>query len=225
MTEFGAPPGSFPPPVPPPPPTAGARTGPPWEGTGPAVQRFIDTAKGVLLDPTTTFRNLRREGGLGGPVTYYLIGTLLSVVAQSVWQLAGLGSGFEQYGYGGGFLSSLILGAVAVLAGLFIGSGIVHLFLMLLGGARFPFEATLRTLAYAHGSAAPIGIVPFCGGFVAMIWGIIAAIIGLAQVHETSTGKAAGAVLIPFVLCCALLAIFATAGVLAMLGIAAAANR
>jgi hypothetical protein len=68
MTDFGVPPGTFPPTIPPPPPPAGGRTGPPWEQTGPAIQRYIDTVKGVLLDPATTFRNLRREGGLGAPI-------------------------------------------------------------------------------------------------------------------------------------------------------------
>ena len=222
MTDFGVPPGTFPTPPIPPPPASGTRTGPPWEQSGPAIQRYIDTAKGVLLDPANTFRNVRREGGLGAPVTYYLVGALLSVVAQSVWQLIGLG-GFGGYGYGSGLLGTLIFGCVVVLLGLFIGSGIVHLVLLLLGGSRFGFEATLRTLAYSHGSSAPLGVIPFCGGAIAAVWGLVCAVLGLAQMHEISTGKAAAAILIPVVLCCTAAMIFGAA-IMAMIGFAAASN-
>jgi hypothetical protein len=192
--------------------------GPAWEQSGPAVQRYIDTAKAVLLDPAATFKTVRREGGFGAPLVYYLVGSLLSVVASVIWQLAGLG-GFG--GYSGNAISTLVLGAVVVTAGLFIGSGIVHLVLMLLGGARFGYETTLRTLAYAYGSSAPIGLVPFCGGLIAAVWGLFCAILGLAEMHETSTGKAAGAILIPMVLCCGLAIIF-SAAIAAMIGFAVA---
>ena len=65
-------------------------------------------------------------------------------------------------------------------------------------------------MAYAFGSAQPIGIIPFCGGPIAIVWGLIAAVIGLAQTQQTTTGKAAAAVLTPTVLCCGLAAIFST---------------
>ena len=211
MTDFGAPAGTFPPPpVPPPPPSSGGRTGPPWEQPGPAVQRFIDTAKGVLLDSEQAFANMRREGGLANPLVYYLIGALLSVLAQAIWNgigfsMPGMGSGYA----GAGVLSALVMGACFVILGIFIGSGIVHLMLMLLGGQNYPFETTLRTIAYAHGSAAPIGAVPFCGGLIAMLWGLYAVVIGLSKTQEISVGKAAAAVLIPGLVCCAIAFIFA----------------
>ena len=71
MTDFGTP-GSFP--TPPTPPSSGARTGPPWEQPGAFFQRWLDTAKSILLDPQGGFRNVRRTGGLGAPLTYYAIG-------------------------------------------------------------------------------------------------------------------------------------------------------
>ncbi len=225
MTDFGAPPGTFPPPPVPPPPPIESRQGPPWEQTGPAVQRYVDTIKGVLLDPVATFRTVRREGGLGPPVAFYVIGALLSVVAQFVWQLAGLGGFGEFGGYGGGAFGALIMGAVVAVLGVFIGSGIIHLVLMLLGGAKFGYETTLRTVAYGFGSAQPIGVVPFCGGIIAAVWGIVVAILGLAQMQDTTTGKAAGAVLIPMVLCCAIIGLAFGAAILAALGFAAAVNN
>ena len=170
MTDFGVPPGNVPPASDSAATLVWRRTGPPWEQPGPAIQRYIDTAKGVLLDPATTFRNVRREGGLGPPIILP-VGGLISVLAQAVWQGLGLGMGIDSSsgldGMRRRLMMSLVFGCILVVVGLFIVSGIVRLMLMLLGGAKFPFETTLRTIAYGYGSAAPIGIVPFCGGIIA----------------------------------------------------------
>jgi len=228
MTDLGAP-GTLPPPPPlePPPPLPpyGDRTGPPWEQPGPAVQRFIDTMKGVLLDPATTYARMRREGGLGPPLTYALIGVVVLVLAQALWQ--GLLGGLMPYGmggaeYGGGLLGTLVFLPLFATLGLFVGSGLYHLVLMLLGGQKYPYETTFRTVAYAMGSTYPISIVPICGGVIAMVWGLIVTIIGLAQMHETTTGKAAGAVLIPALVCCLIAFLIGGAAIMAALGIAAA---
>jgi hypothetical protein len=45
-------------------------------------------------------------------------------------------------------------------------------------------------------------MIPFCGGWIAMVWNIVVEIIGLARSHEIDTGKAALAVLLPIMVCC-----------------------
>jgi hypothetical protein len=125
---------------------------------------------------------------------------------------------------GPGVISLLLFGACIVVIGVFIGSGIVHLMLMLFGGQNYPFETTFRTLCYAHGSASPLGAIPFCGGLIAAIWGVYAAIVGLSQTQEISTGKAAAAVLIPGLVCCLLLLVVLGTAIMAALGMAAAAR-
>jgi hypothetical protein len=97
---------------------------------------------------------------------------------------------------------------IATVIGMFVGAGIYHLMLMLLGGARRPFETTLRVAAYTNGATAVLNLVPICGAFAAAIYAIVANIIGLAKAHEISTGKAAAAVLLPVVICCTLVLIF-----------------
>jgi hypothetical protein len=224
MTDFGTP-GSFP--APPVPPSSGARTGPPWEQPGAFVQRWIDTAKTILLDPKNGFSNVRREGGLGAPITYYLVGFVISLLASFVWNLIGFGGmGMGRMGPGGaaggmvGALLGLVFGFVVVIIGVFIITGIVHLTLSLLGGARYGFETTLRTLTYAFGSSAPIGIVPFCGGLIGLVWGMVCAIMGLADMQETTPVKSAIAILTPFVLCCVLIGIMVTIFGFALAGLA-----
>ena len=86
-TDFGTP-GSFP--TPPTPPSSGARTGPPWEQPGAFFKRWIDTAKTILLDPQGGFRNVRRSGGLGAPITYYAVGAA-PFLTSVLFQLIGLG--------------------------------------------------------------------------------------------------------------------------------------
>jgi hypothetical protein len=201
------------------PPSSGARTGPPWEQPGSFVQRWIDTAKGILLNPQGGFSNVRRSGGMGAPITYYLVGAGISLIGTLFWQLIGIGGGLSGMGgssFGGaaaagGLVGGLVFGVLVIVAGLFIGSGIVHLMLSLLGGAKHGFETTLRTICYAYGSSSPIGIVPFCGGFIAMIWGLVCAIMGLADMQETTPVKAAMAILIPMVICCGLIALVGAA--------------
>lgn len=224
MTDFGPTPSSFP--VPPSPSTT--RTGPPWENPGAPVQRFIDTMKGALIDPMNTFANCRREGGLQAPLIYYLLGAAVAVLGAIIWHFVGIGGAMMPLGgrnamagaaAGLGFL--VIVLPLCYVIGIFLSSLIIHFLLGLFGGQKFPYETTFRAVAYSHGSALPISFVPFCGGMIGGIWGIVVLIIGLAQMQETTIGKSAAAVLVPIVVCCALAAIFFTM-IAAMLGMAAA---
>lgn len=221
MTDFGTP-GSFP--SPPMPPSSGARTGPPWEQPGAFFQRWLDTAKMILLDPKNGFSNVRRSGGLGAPLTYYAVGAAPAVIGMVLLQLVGLGgmamgggegAGLGAIAGGAGLIGFLLLLVVGFLLGFFILTGIVHLVLSLLGGANHGYEATVRTFAYAYGSATPISWIP-CLGAVAGIWGLICAIMGLANMQDTTPVKAAVAIFAPVLLCC-LVGFLAWGAVMAMI--------
>jgi len=69
---------------------------------------------------------------------------------------------------------------------------ILHLFLILFGGAKQGLRTTLRVVAYAQ---API--VFFCG-----IWVLVLYIIGLRAAHRTDTWRSLLAVLVSEFLCC-----------------------
>jgi hypothetical protein len=77
----------------------------------------------------------------------------------------------------------------------------VHVLLLLFRGAGRGFDATLTTVAYVTGLNLLLA-VPACGSLVAMVWGVIALVIGLAAIQRCGTGKAAAAVLAPFALLC-----------------------
>jgi hypothetical protein len=208
MTDFGTP-GSFP--TPPTPPSSGARTGPPWEQPGAFFQRWLDTAKTILLDPMNGFSNVSRTGGLGAPLTYYAVGAAPAILAMVLFQLIGIGGSMMGGGDsagpaaligGAGMIGFLLVLVVWFLLGFFIGTGIVHLVLSLIGGAKHGYEATARSFAYAYGSAVPIAMVPICGGAIAGIWALICVVMGLANMQETTPVKAAIAIFAPLVLCC-----------------------
>jgi hypothetical protein len=118
----------------------------------------------------------------------------------------GFGMGRNGLGalFGMGFMSIFLIIFIPVLVviGVFIGSAITHVCLMIVGGAKQPFETTLRVLSFGNGSAHLLNIVPVCGGILALVAALIISSIGLARAHETDTWRAVVAVLLPMVVCC-----------------------
>src|SRR5437762_14239207 len=105
-------------------------------------------------------------------------------------------------GMGIGSVAFVILFPLAIIIGLFIGAAIIHLCLMIVGGANQPFETTFRVLAFTQGATGVLQVIPICGGVIAAVWGLVVNCIGLARAHETDTGRAVLAVFLPVIVCC-----------------------
>jgi len=114
------------------------------------------------------------------------------------------------------FVARLVLMPVSILFIVFIGAAVLHLCLMLVGGAKQPFESTYRVFCYSIGATSLLKLLPFFGGLAAIIWLIVALCIGLQIVHRTTTGKAVTAVLLPFTIFCCVLSALAFAVVSAV---------
>ncbi|HEY2143380.1 MAG TPA: YIP1 family protein [Candidatus Udaeobacter sp.] len=189
------------------------RAGLPWEHRQERgfVNAFIETLSMVLTRPAEAFAVMKREGGLSGPLIYALIGGCVGGIVTFLFSL-----GFQSFGLfkdqqnglaamagmGIGSVAIIILLPLFIVIGLFIGSAIVHLCLMIVGGAHQPFETTFRVLAFSHGSTGPLQIVPICGGLISGVWALVCTCIGLARAHETDTGRAVLAVFLPLIVCC-----------------------
>jgi hypothetical protein len=193
--------------------TSATRTGLPWENRSSSnfFNALFDTIVMVLTKPFDAFAVMRREGGLTDPLLYMLImgvaGALVSFVYSTFMHLVGLGASGDAglgrlMGMGATSFVALIFTPVLVIVGLFIGSAIVHVCLMIVGGANQSFETTLRVLAFGNGSTAVFQIIPFCGGFVAGIYSLVVNCIGLSRAHETDLWRAVVAILLPVVVCC-----------------------
>lgn len=191
-----------------------ARTGLPWENRQERglVNAFTETLVMVLTKPADAFQKMRTEGGLGDPLLYALIGGSLGFIVYCLLTFAlqsfgGMFGGHNNpfaamFGAGIGMVLFIILAPLFVALTVFIAAAIIHLCLMLVGGAKKSFETTFRVICFATGSAQPLLIIPFCGGLISGIWGIVVECIGLARAHETDTGRAVLAVLLPVIVCC-----------------------
>lgn len=205
--------------------------GPAWEeresrGFFAALSQTIGD---VLLRPTQTFASMKQTGGLANPLLYFvLLGSAMFAVsafyqiamttmypALFVPKISMYPSLFApKISHASSFLTgssicvaligSVLLSPALYVVNAFIGSGITHLCLKLLGGAHRPFETTFRVICYAHASAAVFTIIPICGSLIGIIWGAYAVIIGLKEAQRTEGWRATLAYTLPGLLCCGL---------------------
>jgi hypothetical protein len=202
--------------TPAPAPTSGVPTagmGLPWDARQQKglFSAFIETLQMVLSRPGAAFTAMKREGGLGEPLLYGIIGGSFGFIVYFIYNLAFQSLGMfanrnnpltHLIGAGVGGIFLIVFAPLFVLIGIFVGSAILHVCLLLVGGAKQPFETTLRVVCFAGGSVNPLLVVPFCGGLIVGVWKIVLYCIGLARAHETDTGRAVLAVFLPLILCC-----------------------
>ena len=173
---------------------------------------WFDTVSLLITKPGEAFTMMRPEGGLGDPLIFGMIGgcagTIVSILFQGLFQsipgFAGRNNMFEAFGLAPWtfLIIYAVLSPLFVILWFFIGSAILHLCLMLVGGANRSFETTFRVVCFSVGSAQLFSMIPMCGGFIAAIYQIVLECIGLSRAHQTTTGKAVMAVFLPVVVCC-----------------------
>jgi hypothetical protein len=188
------------------------RSGLPWDErqTKGLLNALIETLQMVLSRPVAAFTAMKREGGLGEPLLYAIIGGTFGGVFAFTYNFAlrsftpfGNGHNALAHLFGGlSWIFLLVLTPLFVVIGVFVASAILHVCLMIVGGAKQSFETTFRVVCFAEGSVSPLLVIPFCGGLIVGIWKVILYCIGLARAHETDTGRAVIAVLLPLVVCC-----------------------
>jgi hypothetical protein len=189
-----------------------AQSGLPWDRRQELglFNAFIETLKLVLMNPAVAFAQMKTEGGVTEPLIYAVIGGSVGFVVYFLFSMFFSAFGMMSHrnplaglmGFGFGAIFILLFVPVFLALGLFIGSAILHLCLMLVGGAKRSYETTFRVICFVVGSVYPLMIVPICGGLISGIWGLVLECIGLAKAHDTSTGKAALAVFLPLIVCC-----------------------
>jgi hypothetical protein len=169
------------------------------------VGSFIRTVAMVATQPVAFFRSMARQGDFVNPLIFALICALISALLSGIIGLilapllASPGETGEAFVGGiGGFVAGVILwpiyGAIAV----GIGAGILHLLVLLLvRPSNAGFEATFRAVSYAWGETQLISWIPILGSIIAFVWAVVLYILGIREVHATTTGIAALIVLIP----------------------------
>lgn len=202
------------------PPRPGMAVGPvPFEARekhGGFFAALWETWKEACFSPNTFFEKVGRSEDLNAPLLFAVICGSVGIIVQQALSLALQGviagllpsqqRGGAMFGIGVNAAVSvgfMVLAPLWVLLGLIIGTAIVHVGLMIFGGAKKGFNMTLRTMAYASAAQA-FGVIPFCGAYIGGIWTLVLEIIGLAKAHETDTWRAVLAVFLPLVVCCGL---------------------
>jgi hypothetical protein len=191
----------------------------PWEHRGQLglFKAFFDTVSLIITKPTDAFTIMRPEGGLVDPLLFGLIGgcagaivsILFQVLFQAIPGLADSNNIFKVLGVTPWVFAVIyaVVSPVLVAIGLFVWSAIIHLCLMLVGGASRSYETTFRVVGFASGAGNLFYMIPFCGGFIAPIYTIVLECIGLMQAHPTTVVKALVAILLPIVVCCGMMAV------------------
>jgi hypothetical protein len=218
--------------------TPGGGAGTPWDQRDRLgfLNALVETTRQVLGSPGEFFRSMPPAGGMGSPLLYAVVIGWIGLVAAALYQAlfrSIVGSSFAAFGdrpelaaalawaeSWGGFFVQVVFGAVFVVIGVFVVSGILHLMLLLLGGAERGFEATFRVVSYGQATSV-FFLLPFCGQLIGAVWSLVVYVVGLAAVHRIGQGKAAAAVLLPLLLvccCCAVLGFLFAATIASFVG-------
>jgi len=188
----------------------------PWEAreTRGLLPSFFDTLGLLVTRPAEAWARMRQSGDTTSPLLFgtaicwlsmALQGILFRLIATPVLP-AFLQRRFGTLGrFGGtGLAVRLIVAPFVIVIVLFLGAAILHLCCMLVGAlqnSRSGFEGTLRAVCYSEVSSIA-SIIPVVGGLIAIVWWMVLAVQGVERLHQTTSGKAVAAVLIPVIVCC-----------------------
>jgi hypothetical protein len=172
----------------------------PWESGEGFFKAFYRTTRDSLFSPSQFFKKISSGEGYWAPLIYGLITGIIGNGCAIFWfwlfmaQLIPMDRIPFQY-------SLSILQIVVPLpfqqaAAIFLGSAIIHLCLMIVGGNNNGYKTTFRAISYSY-SGYLFGIIPFIGLFIGNTYTFILTIIGVREGHGISTGKAILAVLLP----------------------------
>lgn len=200
-------------------PETADHAGLPWDSRLQAgsIATFAQTARMVLLNPGEAFLRMRVEGRLAGPLLYNAIGGWIGLIASALYAV--LVARIQHPPPNPTQLQQMfaltpekailelkfvaVAGPFLVTASSVICAGIVHLLLMLTGGAKRPFHVTLRVFFFSYGSTQLLQLLPFCGSIAAPVWLMVSCIVGLAVAHGTTTGRTV-ATMVLFLAACGL---------------------
>lgn len=164
------------------------------------IQSYVDTVRDLITQPANFFAGIERRGDFVNPLIFALVGVVVTAVIGGFLGILGAIVGLGSRGIGGAIgslVSSIFLTPIIFTIAVFIGAGIMHLLVALIvKPATTDYEASFRVLSYSAVGQL-VGWIPFLGPIVAAIVTVVLAIIGVREVHSTTTGKAALVVLIP----------------------------
>lgn len=167
---------------------------------------FLRTTSEIITEPTSFFQKVSPSTPFQGSLVYGVLIFVVSMLFSALWQIAlqlvGMGGTSEALSGAasiGLMLGIVVLSPVLAVIFLFLVAGVLHLVVLAFGWSEAPFGATVKVVCFA-GVAGLANAIPMCGGIVSSIWGLVLTVIGIREVHGTSTGQAVVVALTPTVL-------------------------
>ena len=186
------------------------RPGLPWE-RDPSAESFWETTNLVLGSPGEAFRQMQRDGGIGNPLGFIMVGTVLGNLATIIYFIIALGIFWAAFGefdpaefamMAVGNLVQNVIGSVSQAAiGTFISAAIFHVCLLMVGGGQAGYEATYRAVCFTWGATYILHLIPFVGPIIGFFYGIAVLIHAFTHTHQMGGGRATIAVLLPAAFC------------------------
>jgi hypothetical protein len=174
------------------------------------IDKWFETYKTVLTEPKDFFESENRRNDFGFSIKFAFINLLIGGVFGAIGTLM-FGSLATLLG-GEMAIATPILAALTLvlspflgLIGLIISSGLLHIFVYLLGGEN-GYSETLSVMGYVtviNPISSAFSLIPFLGGlasFLLSIYGVYIQMRGLESFQRLSTGRALAAILITIVL-------------------------
>ena len=169
------------------------------------VNSFVDVVRRVAFQPAAFFAALPRQGSLLSPLVFALICIEISVLLVGLLTFidvpGGITSLFGARGNQGflAFVGGLVLAPIAGTVGVFLTALVTHLLVMVVvGSGHSGFGATFRIIAYSSVTSL-VGWIPFIG-WIASLYRLYLATVGIREMHATTTGRALLVVLLPAIL-------------------------
>jgi hypothetical protein len=180
------------------------------------VNSFVDVVRRVVFQPAAFFAGLPRQGSLLNSLVFALICIEISVILVGLLTFidvpGGITSLFGARGNQGflAFVGGLVLAPIAGTVGVFLTALVTHLLVMVVvGSGHSGFGATFRIIAYSSVTSL-VGWIPFIG-WLASLYRLYLATVGIREMHATTTGKALLVVLLPAILILVLVVVLAGA--------------
>lgn len=173
---------------------------------------LIKKIKIILFQPASYFSHLTKEQGVKTAFRYLaavaLFGVVMSLLV-SLFVVQTLVSFFgetfsqqeqlvERFGPGALVLNAVV-NYITILLLSFVGAAIVHVWLKLFGG-KAPYAKTYQLSTYTGTPYYLLMWIPLLGPFIAVVYGLVLAIIGVQHTHGLSKTRALWANLLPLVL-------------------------
>ena len=169
------------------------------------VKSFVDVARRVAFQPAAFFSGLPRQGSLLNPLVFALICIEVSVILVGLLTFIDVPGGITAlFGARGNqgffaFVGGLVLAPIAGAVGVFLTALVTHLLVMIVvGSGHSGFGATFRIVAYSSVTSL-VGWIPFIG-WLASLYRLYLATVGIREMHGTTTGRALLIVLLPAIL-------------------------